>query len=369
MNITAQQIQAALELVRYPGQNENIINSGILHPEVNIDGNKVELRLLFSKKRDPFANSLMKAVESSIHTHISPDIEVVCQAVFPDEEPKKPKPNMLAHVKNIVAVFSGKGGVGKSTVTANLAVALSLRGHKVGILDADIHGPSMPKMFGVEDERPAVVEIEGVGDAIEPVTVYNGIKMLSIGFFSDPDKALIWRGSMASNALQQLLTQGDWGELDFLLIDMPPGTGDIHLTLVQTIGLTGVVVVTTPQEVALIDARKGIDMFTTDKVSVPVLGLVENMAWFTPRELPENKYYIFGKEGGKRLAEEMQIPLLAQLPLVQSVCESGDSGLPIATHTDTMMAQYFDAFAERFEVEVMRRNEEEPPTQKVEITH
>ena len=236
----------------------------------------------------------------------------------------RPEPDkLLPQVKNIIAVSSGKGGVGKSTVAANLAVALAMQGYKVGLLDADIFGPSQPKMFNVEEARPCMVEVAG-RELIEPAENY-GVKLLSIGFFVKKEEAVLWRGAMASNALRQLIADANWGELDFFLLDLPPGTSDIHLTLVQTLALTGAIVVSTPQEVALADARKGISMFLGEKINVPVLGLVENMAWFTPAELPQNKYYLFGKEGGKRLAEELHIPLLGQIPIVKSIYDGGGS--------------------------------------------
>ena len=262
---------------------------------------------------------------------------------------------------------SGKGGVGKSTVSANLAVALAAAGYRVGLLDADIFGPSQPKMFDVEAARPA---LEKVGDKelIIPIENY-GVKMLSIGFFVNPDEAVLWRGAMACNALKQLISEANWGELDYLLIDLPPGTSDIHLTLVQTLALTGAVIVSTPQQVALADARKGISMFVDNKVNVPVLGLVENMAWFTPAELPENRYYIFGREGCKRLAEELGVPLLGQIPLVQSICESGDVGEPAALDEDTVTGMAFRQLAERVVERVAYREQHMAPTQKVEITH
>lgn len=369
-NITKEQIIEALRHVRYPGTREDLVTSGMLQDDIMIDGKKVSFSICFPKERDPFSASVVKAAESSILNYISEDIDIKgnITSIFPSPQPKKNEA-YLGEVKNIVAIFSGKGGVGKSTVTANLAVALSLKGYKVGVLDADIHGPSMPKMFGVEDAQPFAEHIEGKGDAIAPIIAYNGIKILSIGFFVDANKALIWRGSMASNALTQLLTESNWGELDYLLIDMPPGTSDIHLTLVQTVGLTGAIIVTTPQQVALIDARRGIDMFTTDKVEVPVLGLIENMAWFTPAELPNNRYYLFGREGGKKLAEELSIPLLAQIPIVQSVCDAGDSGLPVAAHTGTMLATYFENLANNVVMQVNKRNNDAPPTKKVEVTN
>ena len=250
---------------------------------------------------------------------------------------------MLPQVKNVIAVSSGKGGVGKSTVSANLAVALAAEGYRVGLLDADIFGPSVPKMFGLEDAA-IYSENKNGRDLIVPAEKF-GLKMLSIGFFVDPDTATLWRGSMASNALKQLISDADWGELDYLVLDTPPGTSDIHLTLLQTLAVTGAVIVSTPQKVALADARKGIDMYTNDKVNVPILGLVENMAWFTPAELPQNKYYLFGRDGVKELAEEMGVPLLGQIPLVQSICESGDGGTPVAALENTSTSLAFRQLA------------------------
>ena len=255
--------------------------------------------------------------------------------------------------------------MGKSTVAANLAVALAKLGYKVGLLDADIFGPSMPKMFQVEDARPYAEKIDG-RDMIIPVEKY-GVKLLSIGFFVDPDQATLWRGGMSSNALKQLIGDAAWGELDYFLIDLPPGTSDIHLTVVQTLAMTGAVVVSTPQAVALADARKGINMFTNDKVNVPILGLVENMAWFTPAELPDNKYYIFGREGAKKLAEEMNVPLLGQIPIVQSICENGDKGTPVALDENTMTGRAFLSLAAAVVRQVDRRNVEKAPTQIVEM--
>ncbi|KGN98457.1 sodium:proton antiporter [Porphyromonas gingivicanis] len=361
-------ILEALKHVRYPGTGEDIVSSGMVQDDIRIEGMKVSFSIRFPKSNDPFSKSLIKAAEQAVLTYASENAEIKgnITALFeaPDSEIKE---NPLEQVHNIVAVFSGKGGVGKSTLTANLAVALARKGYKVGLLDADIYGPSMPKMFACEAARP-VAEQTPEGDKIVPVEVIHGIKLLSIGFFVDADKALVWRGAMASNALGQLIRDGLWGDLDYLLIDMPPGTSDIHLTLVQTIGITGAIVVTTPQEIALIDARKGIDMFTTDKVGVPILGIVENMSWFTPAELPENKYYIFGNGGGKRLSEELQIPFLGQIPLVQGVCEGGDTGVPVAARDNSLLATYFSDLADRVVEQVSYRNSNEPPTEKVKIT-
>ena len=280
----------------------------------------------------------------------------------------KPRPEvgkLLPQVKNVVAVSSGKGGVGKSTVSANLAIALARLGYKVGLLDADIFGPSMPKMFNVEDARPYAVNVDG-RDLIEPIEAY-GVKLLSIGFFVSPETATLWRGGMASNALKQLIADADWGELDYLILDTPPGTSDIHLTLLQTLAITGAVIVSTPQQVALADARKGIDMYRNEKVNVPILGLVENMAWFTPAELPTNRYYIFGKEGCKQLAEEMQVPLLAQIPLVQGICDSGDQGTPAALNSDSATGIAFINLAQAVVTVVNRRNKELPKTEIVGV--
>ena len=291
-------ITDALSKVRYPGNGKDLVSAGMVEDDIRIDGNKVSFSLIFEKPNDPFIKSVVKAAETAILTYVGEDVDIKGNINIKSRQAQRPEPGkLLPQVKNVIAVSSGKGGVGKSTVAANLAVALAQQGYKVGLLDADIFGPSVPKMFDVEDARPYVEQIGG-RDLILPVEKY-GIKILSIGFFVDKDSAIVWRGGMASNALKQLIADADWGELDYFILDLPPGTSDIHLTIVQTLAITGAIVVTTPQEVALADARKGIDMFTNEKVNVPVLGLVENMAWFTPAELPENKYYLFGKEGGR----------------------------------------------------------------------
>ena len=308
--------------------------------------------------------STVKAAEAAIHYHVSKDIEVTIETEF-KSAPRPEVGKLLPQVKNIIAVSSGKGGVGKSTVSANLAIALARLGYKVGLLDTDIFGPSMPKMFGVEDVRPYAVDKEG-RQLIAPVEKY-GVKLLSIGFFVNPDTATLWRGGMATSALKQLIADADWGELDYFILDTPPGTSDIHLTLLQTLAITGAVIVSTPQKVALADAKKGIDMYENDKVNVPILGLVENMAYFTPAELPENKYYIFGKDGARNLAKEKNIPLLAQIPIVQSICESGDNGEPAATKVDTVMGQAFLGLAQAVVTVVNRRNKEQAPTQIVDV--
>jgi len=356
----------ALEHVRYPGTGKDIVSSGMIKDDLRIEGNKISFSLVFDKSNDPFAKSVVKAAEQAILTYIADDIDIKGNISVEMKEAPKPKVvSVLPDVKNIIAVFSGKGGVGKSTVSSNLAISLAALGYKVGLLDADIHGPSMPKMFGVEDARPQMEDINGK-EYLIPIEKY-GVKMLSIGFFVDPNNALVWRGSMASNALKQLITDAYWDKLDYFVMDLPPGTGDIHLTLVQTMGITGSVIVTTPQDVALADARKGVNMFTNDKINVPVLGLIENMAWFTPDELPDNKYYIFGKEGGKRLSEELNIPLLGQIPIVQSIREHGDAGRPIACEQDSVSGIAFRELAIQLVQKIDDRNRNMEATKKVEM--
>ncbi len=344
MTLYPKLILDALTHVRYPGTGKDIVSSEMIEDDLRIEGNKVTFSLVFDKQNDPFAKSLVKACEQAILTYVSPEVDIKGNITIKSKQPiAKPTEKPLAGVKYTVAISSGKGGVGKSTVSANLAVALAKLGYKVGLLDADIYGPSMPKMFGLEQEHPAAELIDGK-EWILPIEKY-GVKLLSIGFFVDPDKALIWRGAMASNAIKQLINDAQWGELDYFLIDLPPGTSDIHLTLVQALQLSGAIVVSTPQQVALADARKGLQMFQTDKIEVPILGLVENMAWFTPAELPENRYYIFGKDGCKNLAEEKNVPLLAQIPIVQSICESGDTGEPVALKDNSILSEAFRMLA------------------------
>ena len=335
-----QQIIDALRHVRYPGTGKDLIENGMLEDDIRISGFEVSFSLIFPKDNDPFMKSVVKAAEVALQTYIDPNVKANIHTKFVKAQPTANAQANAIHAKHIIAIHSGKGGVGKSTVTANLAVALAQAGYRVGLLDADIHGPSMPKMFHTEDCRPFSVEEDG-RTLIEPIEQY-GVKMLSIGFFVNPDQAVIWRGGMASNAIKQLIEDAHWGELDYFLIDLPPGTSDIHLTLISALRLTGVIVVTTPQPVALVDARKGVEMFRNEKVNVPILGLIENMAWFTPAELPNNKYYIFGKDGGKALAEELHIPLLGQIPLVQSIREGGDEGMPIALQAGHPAAEAFE---------------------------
>ena len=364
MTLYPKLILDALATVVYPGTKKNLVESKMVADNMRIDGMTVSFSLIFPRDTDPFLKSTVKAAEAAIHYHVDKDVQVKIETEFKS----KPRPEvgkMLPNVKNIIAVSSGKGGVGKSTVAANLAISLARLGYKVGLLDADIFGPSMPKMFDVEEERPYSVNVDG-RDLIEPIEKY-GIKLLSIGFFVSPDTATLWRGGMASNALKQLIADADWGDLDFFILDTPPGTSDIHLTLLQTLAITGAVIVSTPQSVALADARKGIDMYRNDKVNVPILGLVENMAWFTPAELPENKYYIFGKDGCKKLAQEMDCPLLAQIPLVQSICESGDAGKPAALDINTITGQAFINLAQAVVTVTNRRNKEQAATKSVEF--
>ncbi len=365
MTLYPKLITDALATVVYPGTKKNLVESDmVVTDNVHIDGMKVAVTLIFPRDTDPFLKSTVKAAEAAIHYHVDKNIEVTINTEF-KSAPRPEVGKLLPQVKNVIAVSSGKGGVGKSTVSANLAIALARLGYKVGLLDTDIFGPSMPKMFGVEDARPYGVNKDG-RQLIEPVEKY-GVKLLSIGFFVNPDTATLWRGGMATSALKQLIADADWGDLDYFILDTPPGTSDIHLTLLQTLSITGAVIVSTPQKVALADARKGIDMYRNDKVNVPILGLVENMAYFTPAELPENKYYIFGKDGAKKLANKLGVALLAQIPIVQSICESGDAGEPAATKVDTITGQAFLSLAQSVVTVVNRRNKEQAPTKIVKI--
>lgn len=367
MKLYPKLILEALEKVRYPGTGKNIVEAGMIEDDIRIENNKVSFSIIFAKQNDPFIKSVVKAAETAILTYISPDVAIKGNitpkmkqiATQSDSVP------ILPQVKNIVAVSSGKGGVGKSTVAVNLAIALAQMGYKTGLLDADIFGPSIPKMFDEENARPYMETIDGK-EWIIPVEKY-GVKILSIGFFVDRENALVWRGTMASNALKQLITDAYWGKLDYFIMDLPPGTGDIQLTLVQTLAITGAIVVTTPQKVALADARKGINMFCGKKVNVPVLGIVENMSWFTPAELPENKYHIFGKNGGKELAEELGIPLLSEIPIVQSICEGSDNGQPIVLNESCITARAFQQLAQNVVSHVNYRNENMEASKRVEI--
>lgn len=364
MQLYPKLITDALSTVRYPGNGKTLLEASMLEDDLRIDGMHVSFSIIFDKSTDPFLKSVVKAAEAAIHTYVDKDVQV--EVKIKTKQAARPEPGkMLPQVKNIIAVSSGKGGVGKSTVAANLAVALAQLGYKVGLLDADIFGPSVPKMFHLEAAQ-IFAEMKDGRQLIIPAEKY-GVKILSIGFFVNPTTATLWRGGMASNALKQLIADTDWGELDYFVLDTPPGTSDIHLTLLQNLAITGAVIVSTPQAVALADARKGIDMYRNEKVNVPILGLVENMAWFTPAELPENRYYIFGKDGGCKLAEELNVPLLAQIPLVQSICESGDEGEPATVRPDTATSIAFTSLAEAVVRETERRNREQPPTTIVEM--
>ncbi|MCD8388501.1 MAG: Mrp/NBP35 family ATP-binding protein [Bacteroidales bacterium] len=367
MSLYPNLILDALRTVKYPGNGKNIVELGMVEDDMRIAGNRVEFSLIFDRPTDPFIKSIVKAAETAILTHVGQDVEIrdnIHVKTRHANPAKAEKPNPLPGVKNIIGISSGKGGVGKSTVAANLAVALAREGYKVGLLDADIFGPSVPKMFGAETDQLYMHEVDG-HPLIIPLEKY-GVKVLSIGFLVNQNDAMVWRGAMASRALNQLIEEADWGDLDYFLIDMPPGTSDIHLTLVQTLGITGVVIVSTPQEVALADARRGIAMFTGDKVNVPVLGIVENMAWFTPEQHPDERYYIFGEGGAAKLAKEMDVPLLAEIPLVAAVGKHSDEGTPIALG-DTMSAQAFFHLAHEVIDAVDRRNSTLPPTHKVEM--
>ncbi len=357
------EILEVLDRIRHPETKNGIVSMGMVS-DVQYREGELWIGLNFTKPNDPFIQSIKKAVMRALNTAFGEDTlkpgHIQVQIPEPPEESE-----VLTGVKHIVAIASGKGGVGKSTIAANLAVALAQSGRKVGLIDADVYGPSIPKMFNKEGERPAGRSEEGT-EWIIPIENY-GVKMLSVSFFVRPEDAVVWRGPMATSALKQLISQGDWGELDYLLIDLPPGTGDVHLTMVQEVPVTGVVIVSTPQEVALADVVKGIHMFTGEKINVPVLGLVENMSWFTPDELPDNRYYIFGKEGCKNLADQMGIPLLGQIPIVQGIRESGDAGRPAALEAGTPMGEAFQKLADAVEEAVRVRNERRAPTKRVEV--
>lgn len=364
MELYPKLIMDALATVRYPGTGKNIVEMEMVEDDLRIAGMHVSFTLIFDKPTNPFLKSLVKASEAAIHAYVSKDVQVEIKTKTL-QAPRPDLPDLLPGVKNIIAISSGKGGVGKSTVAANLAVSLARLGHRVGLLDCDIFGPSMPKMFQIEDARPYSENIDG-RDLIIPIEKY-GIKILSIGFFVDPATPTLWRGGMASNALKQLIGDAAWGDLDYFILDTPPGTSDIHLTLVQTLPITGAVIVSTPQQVALADARKGINMYRNEKVNVPILGLVENMAWFTPEAHQDEKYYLFGREGVKQLAQEMQVPLLGQIPVVQSICENADNGTPISLDATSPVAQAFLQMAARTVTETDRRNLQQEKTRIVNI--
>lgn len=369
MSISKQDILKALETISAPGEGGNMVDSGAVQnvmtfaDEVIVDI-KLSTPALHIKKRAEA--DIIKTIHDKVDANAKVQVNIKVEAPPKPQNPNLIKGKPIPGIKNIVAVASGKGGVGKSTVTANIAVTLSKMGFKVGILDADIYGPSIPIMFDVAMEKPLSVNVAGKSK-MKPVENY-GIKILSIGFFTQPDQAVIWRGPMAAKALNQLIFDADWGELDFLMIDLPPGTGDIHLSIMQALPITGAVVVSTPQKVALADARKGVAMFQQESIDVPVLGIVENMAYFTPLELPNNKYYIFGKEGAKNLAEDLNVPFLGTIPLVQGIREAGDVGRPAALQTATPTEAAFEMLTRNVVQETVNRNESLPPTEAIKIT-
>lgn len=368
MKLNKQDILKALETITVPGEGQNMVESGAVKNVVTFaDEVIVDITIknpsLQAKKRTEV--DILKTIHQLVYEKAKITVNLKVEA------PTAPKTNVIKGkaipgIKNIVAVASGKGGVGKSTVTANLAVTLAKMGFEVGVLDADIYGPSMPIMFDVETEKPIAVNVGGKSK-MKPVENY-GVKILSIGFFTQPNQAVVWRGPMAAKALNQMIFDAAWGELDFLLLDLPPGTGDIHLSIMQSLPITGAVVVSTPQNVALADARKGVAMFQQESINVPVLGIIENMAYFIPEELPNNKYYIFGKEGAKNLAEDLEIPFLGELPLVQSIREAGDVGRPAALQTGTALEKAFEKLTQNVVQEVVRRNDDLPPTEAIKIT-
>ncbi len=367
MKFNKQDIEQALKTITVPGEGQNMIESQavkniiVFADEVIIDIT-ISNPTLQAKKRTEV--DILKTIHELVYAKAKVQVNVKVEA--PAQPKNEIKGKSIPGIQNIIAVASGKGGVGKSTVTSNLAVTLSKMGFKVGILDADIYGPSIPIMFDVQNEKPLAVNVDGKSK-MKPVENY-GVKILSIGFFTKPDQAVVWRGPMASKALNQMIFDAAWGDLDFLLIDLPPGTGDIHLSIMQSLPITGAVVVSTPQTVALADARKGVAMFQQESINVPVLGIIENMAYFTPEELPDNKYFIFGKEGAKHLADDLKIPFLGEIPLVQSVREAGDLGRPAAMQTSTPIEEAFNKITQNVVQEVVRRNTALPPTDAIKIT-
>ena len=367
--MTKSEILNALSTISAPGEGQNLVESGAIK-NVQVFGDEVIVDVtinnpsLQAKKKTEV--SILQVIHAEVHPKAKITVNVTVDAPAKTQQPNLIKGKPIAGIQNIIAVASGKGGVGKSTVTANLAVSLAKMGFEVGLLDADIYGPSQPLMFDVENEKPLAIEVGGKSK-MKPVSNY-GVKLLSIGFFTEKDQAVIWRGPMAAKALNQMIFDAHWGELDFLLIDLPPGTGDIHLSIMQSLPITGAVVVSTPQEVALADARKGIAMFEQDSIRVPVLGIIENMSYFTPAELPNNKYYIFGESGAKNLAETAGITLLGEIPLVQSVREAGDVGRPAALQENTPISKAFEALTKEVVSELVSRNKNLPPTEAIRIT-
>jgi ATP-binding protein involved in chromosome partitioning len=349
MEITRESVLEVLSHVIEPDLKKDIVSANLVE-DLKIEDNKIAIKVLVSNPALHARRRMQEALSFNLKNKFGDELEVAAEVAGMPAEAKESHRSILPEVKNVIAVASGKGGVGKSTVTANLAGGLAKAGYRVGIVDADIYGPSMPTMFDVVDERPTMIDVDGT-PKISPVVSY-GIKILSIGFFTEQDNAVVWRGPMAAKALTQMFTDAYWGKLDYLLIDLPPGTGDIHLSLVQTVPLDGAVIVSTPQEVALADARKGVNMFKLDSIKVPVVGIIENMAWFTPAELPDNKYYIFGRDGAKNLANGMGVPFIGQIPLVQGVREAGDAGRPAVFQENTPTAKAFEELVSTFVTEV-----------------
>ena len=366
MNLAKQDIQQALQTISLPGDGKNLMESGAVK-NIVVFGDEVVIDLILSnpslQARKKVEVEILKCIHKEVHPKAKIKINVTVEA---PPKAESIKGNPIPGIDNIIAISSGKGGVGKSTVTSNIAVTLAQMGFSVGILDADIYGPSIPTMLDMEGARPLSINVDGVSK-MEPIENY-GVKALSIGFFTQPNQAVIWRGPMAAKALNQMIFEAAWGNLDFLLIDLPPGTGDIHLSIVQSLPINGAVVVSTPQNVALADARKGIAMFQQENINVPVLGVVENMAYFTPEELPNNKYYLFGQEGARNLAEDKAVPFLGEVPIVQSIREAGDVGRPAALQNNTLVAQAFEEITRNTVSELMKRNDHLPPTQAVKIT-
>jgi ATP-binding protein involved in chromosome partitioning len=365
MKLDKKEILKALETITIAGEGKNMVESGAITNIVTF-GDEVIVDLVLHTPAMHIKKRAEDDIRKTIHDLISPEAKVKINSKVETPEKNEIKGKAIPGIKNIIAVASGKGGVGKSTVTANLAVTLAKMGFSVGVLDADIYGPSMPIMFDVESEKPISVVVDGKSK-MKPIESYE-VKILSIGFFTAPSQAVIWRGPMASKALNQMIFDADWGELDFMLIDLPPGTGDIHLSIMQSLPITGAVVVSTPQAVALADAKKGVSMFLSESINVPVLGIVENMAYFTPEELPNNKYYIFGKEGAKNLAEDLQVPFLGEVPIVQSIREAGDFGRPAAMQTASAIEKVFEEITRNIVQETVNRNQSLPPTEAIKIT-
>lgn len=365
MKLDRKEILKALETITIAGEGKNMVESGAI-ANVLTFGDEVVVDLVLSTPAMHIKKRAEDDIKKTILELVSADAKIKINSKVQVAEKAEIKGKSIPGIKNIVAVASGKGGVGKSTVTANLAVSLAKMGFKVGVLDADIYGPSMPIMFDVENEKPISVTVDGKSK-MKPVESYE-VKMLSIGFFTAPSQAVIWRGPMASKALNQMIFDADWGELDFMLIDLPPGTGDIHLSIMQSLPVTGAVVVSTPQAVALADAKKGVSMFLSEAINVPVLGIIENMAYFTPEELPENKYYIFGQEGAKNLAEDLGVPFLGEVPIVQSIREAGDFGRPAAMQEGSIVASVFETITRNVVEETVRRNNSLPATEAIKIT-